>query len=209
MNEFYAKLNVPTIDKLIKETELVDREVGYKDSYRVRPIDDVLTEYAIEFFKDHNLNPRFIIDLFPYDKSMGPVNNRTIHTDAIITNGVWTPIICGINFELFEEVDAEWSWWDMDKFPPVYINSDKDDGTDDTMIKLRGSHHGMQGVPDGAVELARLRYGSSPYLIRSEIPHLLTYNSKARLRHGMSIRFHETWKTWDECLEAFKPLIDL
>jgi hypothetical protein len=207
MNEFYAKLNIPSIDKLVKEEELKDLESGYKDSYRVRTIEDVLTNQSIEFFNDHGLTLKFIIDLFPFDKTLGPTNTRRIHTDELIVDNVWSPIVCGINFELFDEVDAEWSWWNMDQFTKIYSNPDKDDGTDITMIKLRGSHFGMNGVPNGAIELARLKYGSSPYLIRSDIPHLLTYKSGARLRHGMSIRFHETWKNWDECLEVFKKLI--
>lgn len=207
MNSFYRKLILPSVDKLIQQSELYTPVRIYPDGYKVRSVDEILTNTAVDLFKGYGLEPRFVIDLLPRNETEGITDTRMIHTDATEEENHWSPIVCGINFELLEDSEAEFSWWDMNKFDPIYEGKYPDDSDIDKEIKLRGIRYGSLGISEGAVFLERVKYGTTPYLFRTDLPHMVTFNNTSGRRHGVSIRFKEKWNNWEECCKVFEPLM--
>lgn len=209
MNNFYARLNLPPKEKLLNYDLLpVDNNIWHENLFKMYP-PTLLTNEAIEFFNDYNLKVKFVVNFItPLSMCPGTKSDRVLHTDNRTVNGIKVPIVCGINFELSMPTDTTWVWYDMDAVPTKMYREHKDSSEFETVIKMRAEVYNDRGVPNGAIPIESLSYNASDiYLIRTDIPHMVTYDSFGKPRSSISIRFEETWKTWDECWEVFRPLM--
>jgi len=206
MNNFYAKLDLTPIGQLIDFSKLDNLDSKYRDTYKLFD-QTILTKIAIEFFLDNKLEPKYVINLLPEDDKVGPIPSRIIHWDAHVTEELWKPVIGAVNVELTHPTESEFFWFNMDGFKEQRIlNVGADTSDIEREIKLRGVHYGTYGIPNGAVILENVKYNNVPTLVRTELPHLATFNA-SRLRHAISIRFKETWTNWEECYAAFEPIM--
>lgn len=207
MNRFFTKLNLPPKERLLNYDMLSYGDVYYENFFKMYS-PSLLSQEAEEFFKDNNLSVNFIINfLIPRELCPGTESSCVIHTDNRTIYNVRHPIFCGINFELSDPTDTTWTWYEMSTIPKTY-REHKDSSDFEREIKLRAEVYNEKGVPEGAVPIERLSYTAEDiYLIRTDIPHMVTYNSYGKPRSAISIRFQETWSNWDECWETFKPLM--
>lgn len=207
MNKFYAKLNLPPKERLLNYDQLLVDDIHHENLFKMYP-PDLLTNEAINFFKDYNLTVKFVVNFItPLALCPGTESTRVLHTDNRTINGVRCPIYCGINFELSDPTDTTWVWYNMDAVPKTY-REHKDSSDFEKEIRMRAEVYTDRGVPEGAIPIERLSYTSDDlYLIRTDVPHMVTYDSHGKPRSAISIRFEETWNNWDECWGIFKPLI--
>ena len=204
MNNHYQKINLPV--NIIKDVEAFDRDLilfraqmyGFFDPY------NTLSNEVLELFSKNNLKPKLIVGFGNNPGEPFTKDNRRIHAD-IENEGLgegWKNIICGINFEYYPHHTAEFSWYDMGDLKKCYPKQILKD-------QLNGIHYGVRGkkgIPPEA-KLIETAFISGPTLVRTDVPHLVVFNKPEKIRLALSIRFHETWNTWEEALEAFKPLL--
>lgn len=204
MHNFYSKLNILSKERLIDYDKL---RPDFKGNLFNMYYPDILSKEANVFFKDHKLTPQFIINFItPLSRCPGNESTRVLHTDNRTINGVRCPIICGINYEISEPTDTTWVWYNMDKVPRTYReHTDHSDIERD--IKMRAEVFNSCGVPEGAIAIEKLSYRNEIYLVRTDLPHMVTFNSYGKPRSSISIRFEQTWDSWEECYEKFKPLM--
>jgi hypothetical protein len=129
---------------------------------------------------------------------------RVLHTDIAKINGAWEKLYCGVNYEL-NGSSNRFSWWGTtltESYPPLSwtkINP-----------KLMGIHYNernQRGIDPETTHLIEEVEITVPTLVRTDIPHMVTFNSPHRIRKALSIRFKENWNTWEEAVKSFLPLI--
>lgn len=203
MNNYYQKINLP--ENIIKEVTASEQDIilfrdrmyGFFDPYKI------LSDEVLDLFSKHNLKPKIIVGFGKRPGQVFTKNNRIIHSD-VENEGLgegWKNIVCGINFEYYPNHTAEFSWYDVGTLAKFYPPEIKD--------SLNGIHYGSRskkGIHEG-VNLLETTVISGPTLVRTDIPHQVTFDDPDKMRLALSIRFHETWSTWEEALEAFKPLL--
>lgn len=206
MNNFYAKINLPPKERLLNYDLLLASDQEPKNLFNMHT-PEVLTKEANEFFKDNNLTVKFILNFLIPASYPGTESSRVLHTDNRTVDGVRCPIFCGINFELTDPTDITWTWYNTESVPRSY--RDHGDSTDfEKEIRMRAEVYNDRGVPEGAVPVERLSYTANDiYLVRTDLPHMITYDCYGKPRSSISIRFEETWNSWEECWEVFKPLM--
>jgi hypothetical protein len=206
MNNYYAKINFPNTTTIFKN---LDELINFKnvEAYKVFN-SDVLSDSAIKFFKSINVSPAFVV-MFdnPNLRTKISDNERCVHSDiALDKNNKWKYIYCGINWEIYPDTEVIFNWWDMTGAIPVWP---LDIPTEDQYKVINGVHYNKRkvtGVPLSAKHLESIHI-TEPTLIRTDIPHTVSYNSTNSPRIGVTLRFEETWTSWEECLEIFKPII--
>jgi hypothetical protein len=201
MNLYYQTLQLPANPlkdpndprfNLIKEFEPFDP--------------NILTDELLAIFEKINVKVKCCI-VFSRQDNKSHASNRVLHTDlnATVVNGKfeWKKIICGVNWELNNNTN-EFAWYDTTGIPESYPPFQ---GTKD--ITLNGIHYGsrrQQGVYPGSTKLASTEI-KQPTLVRTDVAHLITYNNTAPVfRRSLSVRFEETWNSWEEAMEAFSPI---
>jgi hypothetical protein len=208
MHKFYTKLNLPPKEKLLDYDQLPVGNAHLPNLFKMFS-PGVLTKEATDFFADHNLTVKFVLNFItPLSLCPGTEATRVLHTDNRTIDGVRHPIHCGINFELSTPTDTSWIWYNMDSVCNKVYREHVDSSDFEKEIKMRAEVYNEKGVPEGAVPIERLNYTADDiYLIRTDIPHIVTFNSYNQPRRAISIRFEETWNSWEECWEVFKPLM--
>lgn len=207
MNSFYAKLDLPPKERLLNYSMLSYGNIHYENFFKMYS-PSLLSKEAEEFFKDNSLSVKFIMNfLIPRELCPGTESSCVIHTDNRTINNSRESLFCSINFELSDPTDTTWTWYDMSNIPKTY-REHKDSSDFERDIKLRAEVFNEKGVPDGAIPIERFSYTDKDiYLTRTDIPHMVTYDSHGNPRSSIGIRFEETWRNWDECWETFKPLM--
>jgi len=202
MNNFYAKLNLPK-ETLLDYSQLPSGDVHLPNLFKMFS-PEVLTKETIEFFSDYKLKAKFILNFItPLSLCPGTKSTQVLHTDNQTIDGIRHPIFCGINFELSVPTDTTWVWYNMDAVPKIY-REHTDSSNFEKEIRMRAEVYNEKGVPKGAVPIEELKYNTDDiYLIRTDLPHMVTFDSYGKPRRAISIRFEETWNSW----EVFKPLM--
>lgn len=208
MNNFYAKLDLPTRERLLNYDQLLVGDIHHENLFKMYP-PSLLTDEAIEFFNDYGLEVKFVVNFItPLLLCPGTEATRVLHTDNRTINNVRHPIYCGINFELSVPTDTTWIWYNMENVKTKEYREHKDSSEFESEIKMRAEVWNSKGVPEGAVSIEKLSYTADDmYLIRTDLPHMVTYDSHGKPRSSISIRFDEKWTSWEECWEVFKPLM--
>lgn len=204
---------------------LADEEGFYKfftnridQRYVIRSAKDVLSPEALSFFASHNLNPSFVA-FFGNNHSVKE-DETWVHSDLTRTDNVgkwkdydpfetktWRSIICALNFET-RGVINNLSWYNV----PDSIARCMPAKT--CIIRhdyLNGVQYGervnkTRGLKPVGVKVATTVI-DQPTLVRTDMPHIATYNSPECKRMGVSIRFHETWTNWEEACAAFANIL--
>ena len=205
----YRFLNLPT-QPLRDENRFVNENImGYSTYDAV----DILSDEVLDIFNRINLTPTFCAvfskNNFNVDKDG---TNSVIHSDitrAGITD--WKPVVCGVNWELNNN-ENKFYWVDVGNLTTHYplVNSEPYIQKQQHFDRLAGTSYGpqrrMTGFINGTTIIEEVEL-TQPTLVRTDIPHLVTYNSPNKIRFSLSVRFEETWTTWDEAITAFAPLV--
>jgi hypothetical protein len=202
--ENYKYLNLPA-------NPLKDKE-GFIKHLAANPVvggyniydDRVLSEEVIDAFSQIGLKVKFVA-VFSRNDSQSKIPDRLIHADCTLAEDgkTWKKVYAGVNWELHEN-ENEFSWWDMSAIKecwPAEILPKKYDS-------LNGIHYGKRGqlgLDPKAVCLEKAIV-SGPTLVRTDIPHMVLYQSGPAKRASISVRFDPDFNSWEEAVEAFKPV---
>jgi hypothetical protein len=196
-------LNLPT-DPLKDKNSLIEK---YKISDPGYDIEDpaILTDEVLEIFKKLNLNAESVVVFKTYNYVDGSDNNRIIHSDICwdSESSNWLPIVFGINWEL-TDVKGTFKWWNVDSSKIVYPGNNSPVFP---YTKLNGLHYEERvkpGIPNNSI-LIEETYSNSPMLVRTDIPHSVTYSGYGRM--SISVRFSDQTLSWDEAVNILSPII--
>lgn len=166
---------------------------------------NILSDQILNKFKEYNLEPIHCV-MFCRLNIAADQNHRVLHSDLTLDNGIWKRIFCGINYEL-NDTQNNFTWWKTslpECFPLKMFP------TSDQNSILNGIHYGIRNqssIDNATTVLLEEVKLTGPTLVRTDIPHLITYYSHNRVRKSLSIRFRETWTSWNEAVGAFAPLM--
>jgi hypothetical protein len=204
----HCKIKLP--DTLIKNRELLEQFVPTPPmDYGFFEPNAVLSDELLAVFDQLKIKARSVVVFGHKPNTIPTKERRLIHTDVMNKTGTeWNKIVCGINWELYEHTITDFHWWDMSALPEVWP----------TPLTTPQAYHGLNSIHYGH----RLKFGmdpsgilldttvithNTPTLVRTNVPHQTAFNTRGEPRLSLSVRFHETWDTWEEALEIFKPLI--
>ena len=74
---------------------------------------------------------------------------------------------------------------------------------------LNGVHYGLRGYYGTFPGIKKIDQVSidTPILVRTDIPHSVTYETTSGIRCGISIRFKESIEQWDKFSAKFLPIM--
>ena len=200
----YQQLKLPA--QLLKNTEFCQPK-KYAFGYGVHTnYQDLLSDQVLEIFDRMQLKVKCLV-MFSLNNKTTIADHRVVHSDVFYDGKDWQHYNCGINWEV-NNTKNKMMWWDtkdaeicmpdvMERYHPIFKNLGG-------VHYVKRNHFGHDPLFDCIDETM---IENQPVLIRTDIPHSTLYHSDTDYRVSISIRFHETWKTWDEAVEIFKPLI--
>ena len=196
---YHQKLRFPK--KFLKEN-LAPRLFDFPGAYNLYPFTTVLDDELLEFLVSFPLEPDFVA-VFNNKNQHGPIENRMIHSDIFLDRDKkWKDILFGIHYEL-EDTRSQFHWWDMKDAEKIFPN---DDIKHLRFKRLNGIHYGRRG------HLGKLKNSlllesteiTGPTLVRTDIPHCVSYLNFKRNRLAFSLRFKYNFQNWNEVLDFFK-----
>ena len=201
--ENYFKLTTLPAQPLLEPEKF---DVYKVTDFNIEP-PDILSTDVRKAFLDIGVKVAYCV-IFGRQDNSRYTPNRIVHTDlkAVPESGKleWKRIVCGINWELNNNAN-EFSWYDTTGIKECYPTQF---GTRD--LSLNGIHYGRRlqsGLYPGVTKVAGVTI-TKPTLVRTDFPHLVTYNSTGPVfRKSLSIRFEETWSSWEEAKEVFKTIL--
>jgi hypothetical protein len=193
------------------------------DSYYIfkNPM-EVLNASVIEQFEKLSLKVYTIIlfgKIKKFKENKRVLTNRglsdsLLHSDIYFDekSNFWKPYVCGINSEI-ETGFQYFHWWKSKNLKELYPG--KEETKDPVLRKLSGIHFESRSKyfndPFEHFDLLekKLIDNQKATLVRTDIPHSISYASENKLRFAISIRFHpDSFKSWEHALEIFKPLYE-
>jgi hypothetical protein len=180
----------------------------YKLQARLYQIEDpsILKDEVINLFKAVNLNIESVVVFTTYAAGIGSDNGRIIHTDIKWSNTTnsWEKITVGVNWEV-TDVSGQFKWWNMDAVEQIYPGSEK--SLTYPFSQLSGIHYEQRmklGIPQDAILLEEIDT-AQPLLVRTDIPHSVTYSGTGRM--SISIRFSDHSLKWEEAVSRLSSFI--
>jgi hypothetical protein len=166
-------------------------------------IEDFILPSVLETFQQLGLRPSFFASFASAKVSSKEAEKRVTHHDLQFDekNNKWATIPFGINWEITPG-DTIFQWWNIPSDPilPSTLHQSK---------LLNGAHYDQRnriGIPNGA-ELIEIVQVTAPILVRTDIPHSVSFNSSAETRYNISLRFDlDNVPSWGRAVEVFKPL---
>ena len=205
----YRFLNLPA--QPLKDGTMFDNIViqGYNTYDAV----DILNSNVLEILYQANLTPTFCAVFSQNNFSCDQDGKNSVaHSDITrISENQWKPIVCGVNWELNQNKN-KFYWLDTGSLPEHYPQPNtlgyiQKQRQYDLLAGISyGPHRRMPGFIEGSTILEEVEL-IQPTLIRTDIPHLVTYHSPNKIRYSLSVRFKETWTTWNEALTAFDSIV--
>lgn len=196
---FFKELNLPA--PVVSE-RMLDKiyVLKLKDNTYTKIITDVdqyLNPELIHKCKSVGVTPYFFI-AFGRDNC----GSSSVHRDIALENNKWADFPVAVNWELTPGTTT-WTWWDTGDEPKLYPPIDESPLLHGQHFKYRGNKS-----PAGFKLLETYNVTSSQaVLYRSDVAHLITYNSPAKHRRCISVRFSlKEIPTWERALEIFQPL---
>ena len=201
MSQLYKLLNLPQNPLKLENLESL---VAKKKKYSTveEDLETYLTPEILEIFKSINLCPRFVVY---FGRLYAKQNEIQVHRDITYLDNQWKSIPCGINWELTPG-DTLFEWYDTSK-----ENEHLPDPEHALPLELNGAHYGHRANMDVSTftKIESLNVmENQPYLVRTDIPHRVTYKTSSYNRICISIRFKlNDVQSWEHALEIFDPLI--
>ena len=204
-SNFYQTLSLPSNPLLpsaietLRNNKIKGREQGdpyYQIAYY--NCNEVLTEETLNVFDTLGVTPFYVVHF-------GSLNNHItqtyLHTDLFWTEDRYQTVPFGINWNLTSGTTT-FRWYDAGDIPEAWPPH--------KMADFQGIHYGQRYSKsiEGCEELGSLSIEqNTAYLLKTDIPHRVTYTCDEPLRYGVSVRFKlEDIPTWDQALKVFEPL---
>lgn len=197
----FRKLNFP---KKFQKENLPAEWFNFTGGYKVFPFDQILDKALLIFLESFPLQPNYIAVFCHGQQSK---TDHKIHSDIIYneSNKKWEPIPFGITYELSDTVST-WHWWNMQNAEKCFPFSSNDEKRPDRFKKLNGIHFGERSRygPLEDSEIIESTEIVGPTLVRTDIPHSVTYYNPNRIRLAFSLRFKNQFKNWGEVIDFFQ-----
>ena len=167
----------------------------------------ILKEEIIDTFESNNLKLSSVVIFRVLLPRL--LNNSLMHSDIeSIRHNAWKKVICSVNWELTSNVQPKFSWYQTTK-EAIMPSKESLLRTD---ITLFGVHYGGRqqlGVnPDKDTLIDTVSTSTGVFLVRTDIPHIVEIDDEQpKFRYALSARFENRFKSWDEAVEIFQPLI--
>ena len=176
-----------------------------KEKFRIVMPEALLSDSVMSLFKDHGIEPYFII-LFQHPMLISPYENRILHRDIgvkSVNSFEWRSITAGINFELSEGFN-EFRWYDIGENKELYPPDEQMKYQSCRYISAVECHKslGARGIPTGIRLLDTAVIRKDPVLVRTDVHHITQF-AFSELRNGVSIRFHE-----DSFSNSFENIVE-
>lgn len=207
MSDFFQELNLPfPINDEVKEKIL---EIKRKSEYRpylflTRDPEKFLNEQIIKIFSDINLWPDTLIVFGHVDNVDYGSPKPVIHSDIIYTDSVWKKVPFAINWDS-EEINPTLKWWDTSGLREIYPS---DFSNNDIFKYGNAIHYGNRMNRDISKMKCLEKYiikKSKAVMIRTEVPHSVSYKSGFSSRSSVSLRFPlDKISSWKSALEIFR-----
>lgn len=205
--QHYRLLKLPA-NPLTKDgfKAVTEGSVGNRVYLCFENVHQLLKPELLKTFEDLGVQPYFLTSFGVENKNTGDEHTRLIHSDIRLDRSTksWIPIPLGINWELTPGTTV-FRWWKVDS--PEVLPTEVD--VPRTIELLAGAHYHERfrtGIHDDAHLLEEVQL-TQPTMVRTDVAHSVVFNSNARTRHGISLRFRtEDIGTWEQALEIFKPL---
>jgi len=207
---FFQELKLPPPVEVASVEEILN--LKRKSEYRpylflTKRIERFLSKEILEVFSDINVYPDILIAFGHVDDVDYTSSKPLIHSDIIFDESTskWTSVPFAINWEL-EEIEPTLFWWDTKDLKEIYPKEIIDN---DTFKFGNGIHYGSRMNRDNSKMECLEKYTLKKLrsvMIRTEIPHSVSYNSGFVSRTSISLRFPlDKISSWNQALETFKP----
>jgi hypothetical protein len=142
--------------------------------------------------------------------NFGSINNQltttALHRDVIYEDNIWKSMPMGINWDLTPGTTS-FRWYDPlscpEVMPPVLKDLDHTSPFGIHYIK-RYNKDFSQMKEVGYLDVQR----NTPYLVRTDVVHQITYTCDTDTRMGISLRFKiDDIPTWERALQVFDQYI--
>jgi hypothetical protein len=169
-------------------------------------IEDFISPSVLDTFRSIGIKPSFFASFASDGVSSLKIEQRVAHYDLCFDekNKKWATIPIGINWEITPG-DTTFYWWNIAS-DPIFPNQEN---IPPSFKLLNGAHFDRRnqiGIPVGAEVIEKVQV-TAPILVRTDVPHSVSFNSPAKTRYNISLRFStDDIPTWDHALEVFKPL---
>lgn len=172
--------------------------------------ESVLSLDLLKIFNDLNLTPCFVVFFAIPNFQQININNVTIHSDIRgLGNNQWQTIHGGILFEVNPTTVATFRWFDTSYYKSLYPSFTQEDYSTEYNI-LHGVHFGTRGQRGLLPEIKEIDTAviSQPLLVRTNIGHCVTYDTEHGIRCGVSIRFTESFESFETLVNRLLPIIE-
>jgi hypothetical protein len=200
---YFKELDLPMPLKDNSLQALVDLK-NQQDTYQTihYDIDQFLSQELLSVLHSINLTPKFFIH---FGQPSDLTHTTCLHSDIIRIDNNWVPVPAGIMWDLTPGT-SDFKWYDTSALttvpPPEHLVA--------YMPTFNGHHYGSRHGED--VSQCKLLdhlvvKRNTPYLVKTDTPHQVTYISDVPMRISINIRFDvNDISTWQQALEKFQPL---
>jgi hypothetical protein len=205
----YRFLNLPK-NPLIKTSAILQKlaiAATKTNSYQCfENIEDFISPSVLDAFQPLGIKPSFFASFASDGVSSLKIEQRLTHYDLYFDekNKKWATIPFGINWEITPG-DTTFYWWNISSEPIL----PGQENIPQHLRLLNGAHFDYRnhiGIPNGAEVIEKVQV-NAPILVRTDVPHSVSFDSPAKTRYNISLRFStDDIPTWDHALEVFKPL---
>jgi hypothetical protein len=210
--KLYYKLNLP-LERLTKYglhlASHPQNKPGINYTIITQP-DLVLSNDLLAVFVSLNVHPWFVVFNTHPHLSKQKVSKEFIHKDLTGLGGTnWQAINGGLSFEVNSTTKSVFRWFDTADYPekpPIIIQ----ENNPFEVALHNGIHYGQRllaGVQPGMTVIEETIL-DKPIIVRTDVPHSVTYDTTTGLRCGISIRFKESTKSWEDFTSYFDPIAD-
>ena len=205
----YRFLNLPK-NPLIKTSAILQKlaiAATKTNSYQCfENIEDFISPTVLDAFRPLGIKPSFFASFASDGVSSLKIEQRLTHYDLYFDekNKKWATIPFGINWEITPG-DTTFYWWNISSEPIL----PGQENIPQHLRLLNGAHFDYRnqiGIPNGAEVIEKVQV-TAPILVRTDIPHSVSFDSSAKTRYNISLRFGiDDIPTWNHALEVFEPL---
>ena len=209
----YSQLALPSNPLATGAIEyILNSNEKWNHQYAITDIPKIFNSDVLGIFKNLNITPycvvipKWKVDVIKPPKEIVTSRYCTpIHTDFFQVNTQRFSYPCAINWELNDDAQVTWSFWNVQHDKNILYIDDAFAGPNgpDPFNKtyLQGTRVVEKSTLSEQVDLQPF----TPYLVNTSIPHCVEFNVPSERRLALSLRFNiKDIGTWEQAAQIFK-----
>lgn len=190
---------LPTIDAEMR---------GYDTVYL--DVDKLIKPEIVKTFRDLGALPLCVVLMYRENNrcSIKKTQEQSkIHSDLIGVDDHYVQLPCAINWEITPG-DTYFKWWDTKNVPEIWPETAPVKGKRVYYLKSI-FYKDVNNFDYSQYECIESIKFDKPMLVRTDVPHCVTYDSGDQIRLSISIRFsYNSISSWEQALALFNPIMD-